>query len=467
MRENRPSGSEGGVAFGPSLPLSGPFVQALSDHCFLASGAVRGHSPAPMKLFATQRCSSLACSMLLLAWGATTAQPAPAPGDWPQWRGPNRDGLSAETGFLQQWPEGGPKLAWSNRQVGVGYAGPALVGDRIYLLGDLADGCYLQALERATGKLLWKTRLADAGGNRSYPGPRATPTIDGDRLITMTQYGDVVCLDLPDGRLRWRKNLLTDLKGVQPMWHFGEAPLVDGDKVLCTPGGPDGTLAALDKQTGQVLWRSVGLTNVPTYVSIVPAEIAGVRQYLQMTVANVFGVDARTGLPLWVAERVGERAIVPTPVYADGQVYVTSGYGVGCHLFAIEKNGPDFAARQVYAARAIASHHGGVVKWGDHVYGHSDAGGWTCQEFKTGKIVWQAKGVGKGSVTYADGRLYCRSEDGPVALVEATPAGYSEKGRFVQPDRSSKKSWPHPVVAGGCLYLRDQDLLLCYDIKAR
>lgn len=403
---------------------------------------------------------------LCLLASAAFGQMSDRIGDWPQWRGLNRDGISRETGFLKSWPEGGPKLAWAIRDVGVGYAGPALVGDRLYLLGDLPDGCHVLALERATGRLVWKSRIGEAGGNSSYPGPRATPTIDGDRLITMNQHGDVVCLDLASGRLLWQKNLERDLAGIKPMWHFAEAPLVDGDLVICTPGGEQGALAALDKKTGQLRWRCKEVTAPAAYPSVIVAEIAGTRQYLQLTVQNVFGVEAKTGALLWNAPRVGQRAIVPTLVYAEQLVYATSGYGVGCHAFRIEKLDGKFSATEVYAAKSIASHHGGVVKVGEHLYGYSDSGGWTCQEFKTGKIIWQDRGVGKGSVTYADGRLYCRCEDGPVALVEATPEGYREKGRFIQPHRSNKKAWPHPVVAGGRLYLRDQEYLLAYEIAA-
>ena len=385
--------------------------------------------------------------------------------DWPQWRGRNRDGISKETGLLKAWPDGGPELKWSTREVGVGYGGPALVGSRLYLIGDLPDGCYVMALERASGQRVWRTRVGPPGGNSSYPGTRATPSIDGDLLITMTQHGDVVCLELPEGRLRWQKNLERDLGGNRPMWHFGESPLVDGDQVICTPGGAQGTLAALDKRTGAVLWRSRGITNPPAYCSVILAECAGVRQYVQLTPQNVFGVEAQSGLPLWSVPREGVRAIVPTPVSAGDFVYVTSGYGLGCNLYRIANSAGGLAATEVHAGKSLVNHHGGVVKLGDQLFGHSDGAGWTCQDFATGKVIWQDRGVGKGSVTYADGHLYCRSEDGPVALVEASPARYRERSRFRQPERSSKKAWPHPVVAGGCLYLRDQEVLLCYDIK--
>jgi outer membrane protein assembly factor BamB len=407
----------------------------------------------------------LVSGLLTLASSPAQAQISTKVGDWPQWRGVHRDGVSAEKGLLNAWPTNGPKLQWSTREVGIGHAGPVLVGDFLYSLGDLADGCYALTLERKTGKVVAKTRVGEAGGHSNYPGPRATPTIDGNLLIAETQHGDVVCVDLAAGKLLWSVNLLKDLNGTRPMWYFGESPLVDVNRVICTPGGPDGTLAALDKMTGKVLWRSAGFTDDCTYASVIPAEVGGVRHYVQMTVKRVAGVEATTGNVLWRADRAGERAIVPTPIFADGCVYVTSGYGVGSHLFKIGKSGDDFTASQVYASKIIANHHGGVIKVGDHLYGHSDTGGWTCQEFKTGKVLWQDRGIGKGSATYADGHLYCRCEDGPIALVEATPAGYREKGRFTQPDRSNKKAWAHPVVGNGQLYIRDQSLLLCYDVK--
>jgi outer membrane protein assembly factor BamB len=405
-----------------------------------------------------------------LSWslvGPSFGQMSARVGDWPQWRGLNRDGVSRETGLLRAWPAGGPKLAWSIRGIGVGYAGPALAGEHLYVLGDLPEGCHVLALDRASGQTVWKSRIGEAGGNNSYPGPRATPTIDGNRLITMNQHGDVVCLELPGGQVLWRKNLERELGAVRPMWHFGEAPLVDGDRVICTPGGGRGSLVALDKQTGEVRWRCQAVTNAAAYCSVIVAEVAGTRQYIQMTPPSVFGVEAVSGALLWNAPRAGARAIVPTPVYAEGLVYVTSGYGVGCNAFRIEKQDDRFAATEVYAGKSIASHHGGVVKVGSSIFGYSDSGGWTGQDFKTGRILWQDRGVGKGSVVCADGLLYCRSEDGPMALVEAVPTGYRETGRFSQPDRSNKKAWPHPVVAGGRLYLRDQDLLLAYDVAER
>jgi outer membrane protein assembly factor BamB len=283
----------------------------------------------------------------------------------------------------------------------------------------------------------------------------------------MSQFGDVVCFDAVTGRERWRQRLTQDFGGEPPGWEYSESPLLDGDRLVVTPGGSRGAVVALNKRDGHVLWQSKQFTDPAHHSSLVAAEIDGVRQYIQLTAQSVAGVDARSGALVWQAKRPGETAVVPTPIYADHHVYVTSGYGVGCNLFEVRKAGERFTARQVYARSEIANHHGGVIKVGDHVYGYSDTGGWVCQEFKSGQTVWKNKGVGKGALAYADGHLYCRSESGKgaVALVVATPEGYVEKGRFDQPDRSGENSWAHPVVAGGRLYLRDQDVLLCYNVK--
>ena len=247
-------------------------------------------------------------------------------------------------------------------------------------------------------------------------------------------------------------------------------PLVDGDRVILIPGGKRGNLAALNKKTGQLIWQSKEFTDSIHYSSPIVAEIGGVRQYVQLTDASVAGIAAADGRLLWRAARKGSTAVIPTPIYYDGNVYVTSGYGAGCNLFKITAADGKFSAVESYSNRIMTNHHGGAVLVGKHLYGFSDNKGWTCQDFETGKALWQEKGkLGKGSIVYADGMFYLRAEDGKgtVALIEATPEGYREKGRFDQPDRSDKNSWPHPVVAGGRLYLRDQDLLLCYDVEAK
>ena len=395
-----------------------------------------------------------------------------ASSEWPQWRGPIRDGLSTETGLLKEWPKDGPPLLWKATGLGAGFSGVSVVGQHIFTMGDQADASHVLALNRDDGKIVWSTKLGKAGapGWGGFAGPRGTPTVDGGLVFALGQYGEVICVNAADGKEVWRKHLTTDFGGPLMEWGFSESPLVDGEQVLFTPGGPKGTVVALNKKTGDLIWQSKDWTDNAHYSSIIIAAIDGVRQYIQLTDKSVAGVAPKDGAVLWKAARKGATAVIPTPIYADGHVYVSSGYGIGCNLFKISKDGDTFKAEQVYANKVMVNHHGGVLKLGEQLYGYSDGKGWTCQNFKSGEAQWQEKEkLGKGSLLYADGRLYCReeAEKGVVALIEATTSGYVEKGRFTPPDRSGKKSWPHPVIVGGKLYLRDQDVLLCYDVKAK
>ncbi len=393
--------------------------------------------------------------------------------DWPQFRGPNRDGVSKETGLLKDWPAGGPPLAWKANGLGKGYSTLAVANGRIFTIGDRDDASFVVALNERDGKPAWTAKLGKPGapGWGGFEGPRAAPSADGNRLIAVGQWGELVCLDSSTGAEKWRKDYKKDFGGTRPDWGFAEGPLIDGDKVVVTPGGRDGAIVALAKDSGSILWRSKGFTDLAHYSSLVPADIGGVRQYIQLTAQSVVSIAAADGNVLWRVSRRGDTAVIPTPIYSDGFVYVTSGYGAGCDLFKIAGSGSTFNATPVYTAnKVMVNHHGGVVKVGDFVYGHSDSKGWTCQDFKTGQAKWQDKEkLGKGSLAYADGRLYLRQEDkaGTVVLIEASPAGYKEHGRFDQPSRSPQNSWSHPVIANGKLYLRDQDLLLCYDIKSK
>lgn len=391
--------------------------------------------------------------------------------DWPQFRGPNREDISTETGLLKQWPSGGPPLAWKATGIGQGYSGVSVVANRVYTMGDGADSSFVFALDAVTGKIVWSAKVGKPGGSDpERVGPRCTPTVDGDLIVALGQWGDLVCLDAATGKERWRHNVESEFGGkMMSGWNYSESPLVDGDKVICTPGGSQGTLAALDNKTGAVLWRTKDWTDKAAYASVIVETIGGVRQYIQLTDASVAGVAAEDGRLLWRAPRRGQVAVVSTPIYADHLVYVSSGYGVGCNAFNVA-TGSGFTATPAYANKVMANHHGGVVKVGDCLYGYSDGKGWTCQNFKTGEAAWQDKEqLGKGSLTCADGMLYLRAEGGKgtVVLIEATPKGWSEQGRFDQPDRSDRFSWPHPVVANGRLYLRDQDVLLCYDVKQK
>ncbi|HXG47674.1 MAG TPA: PQQ-binding-like beta-propeller repeat protein [Methylomirabilota bacterium] len=419
-----------------------------------------------MNSFLLHRLGHLKLRLLIMA-ASTAAGPLFA-ADWPQWRGPDRTGIASETGLLKEWPTNGPPLVWKAIGLGAGYSSVAVVGSRIFTLGDGADAAEVIALSTDDGSLLWRKPLGRPGGGGGYPGPRCTPTVDGDRVYALGQHGDLVCLRVADGREVWRKNLKSDFEGRVGGWGYSESPLVDGDAVICTPGSPKGTLLALNKRTGETLWRSRELTDSADYTSVIVAEIDGVRQYIPLTQASVAGVAAKDGRLLWRAERKGATAVIPTPIYHDHHVFVTSGYGVGCNLFKVSSTNGHFTVEQAYANRDMVNHHGGVVRIGDHLYGYCDRNGWSCLDFKTGRVLWSSKKLGKGAVVAADGHLILRSEGsaGTVALIEATPEGYREKGRFAQPDRSGKNSWPHPVVSGGRLYLRDQDVLLCFNLKA-
>jgi outer membrane protein assembly factor BamB len=288
-------------------------------------------------------------------------------------------------------------------------------------------------------------------------------------LVAVGQWGEMACLETAQGKEFWRKNYAKDLGGTRPKWGFSESPLIDGDKVVITPGGKEGSVVALNKKTGAVIWRSTGFTDAPHYSSLIVAQIGGVRQYVQLTAESVAGIAAADGKLLWRAPRQGRTAVIPTPIYSDGLVYVSSGYGIGCNLFKVAAAaGGKFTAEEVYANKVLGNKHGGVIKVGDFVYGHADDKGWTCQDFKTGEAKWQNNKLGKGSLIYADGCFYLRAEDkGTIVLIEASPEGFKEHGRFEQPDRSNKKAWPYPVIAAGKLYLRDMDKLFCYDVKAK
>jgi outer membrane protein assembly factor BamB len=389
--------------------------------------------------------------------------------DWPGWRGPNRDDLCTETGLLKDWPKEGPPLVWKATGLGEGYSTVAIAGEHIFTLGQRGPSSFVIALKVADGSAVWNVKLGQSGAPGDYAGPRNAPTVDGERLFALGHYGDLACFDTATGAERWRKSLTKDFGGTMPGWGYAEGPLVDGNKVVVTPGGSQGAIVALDKTSGAVLWRTKDFTDHAHYSSLVPAEIGGVRQYIQLTAQSVVGVQASDGKVLWRASRRGNVAVIPTPICHDGYVYVTSGYGVGDNLFQISAASGKFSAKEVYANKVMVNHHGGVILVGDYLYGYSDGKGWTCQDFKTGQAKWQTKEkLGKGCLTYADGHLYLRQEDGPgtIVLIEASPNGFKEHGRFNPLFRSDKNSWTHPVISGGKLYIRDQDVLLCYDVKA-
>ena len=396
-------------------------------------------------------------------------------GDWPQWRGPDRTDVSKETGLLKSWPKDGPKLLWTCSDGGLGYAGPAIVGDRLYTMGAKDESEFVYALDVSSGKEVWACELGKLFQNGWGNGPRGTPTIDGKNLYALGGQGELCCVEIATGKKLWHSNLEKDLGGkMMSGWGRTESLLVDGDVVVCTPGGSKGTIAALDKNSGKVVWRSSKLTDAAAYSSLIIAEADGVKQYVTLTGNAVVGVSAKDGTLLWRHPKAEYRtAVIPTAIYHDGHVYATTGYGAGCDLLKLSTDSGGTKAEKIYSNKKMVNHHGGVVLVGENLFGYSDnERGWVCQNFKSGEIVWkEGRKLGKGSVTFADGRLYCYSEgDGTVALIEASGSGWKEQGRFKIPQQTTKRSqrgkiWTHPVVANGKLYLRDQDLIFCFDIK--
>jgi outer membrane protein assembly factor BamB len=399
--------------------------------------------------------------------------------DWPQWRGPQRNGISPETGLLKEWPQQGPKLLWQLNDIGDGYATPAVVGNRIFLLSNRGlENEFVQALSVQEGKPLWTTRLGNVGNpdmQPSYPKARSTPAVDGDRLYALGSDGDLVCLEAATGKVLWRKSLRADFGGQPGTWAYAESPLIDGDVLVVTPGGKEATIVALNKKTGDVIWKSaVPGGDRAAYASAIVAEAAGRKQYMQFLDQGVVGVDARTGRFLWRYDQTSKGpANIASPVARDGYVYSTNARRFGAALVQLHASGEGVGAEQVYFERDLPNTLGGQVLVGRYIYGTNPKGP-ACAEFTTGKLQWQHDGLGPGAVLYADGHLYFHGENGDMLLVEATPAAYREKGRFTlpgQPKRASpggtrnEQAWAYPVLADGRLYVRDLSSLWCYDVR--
>lgn len=399
--------------------------------------------------------------------------------DWPAWRGPDRNGLSADTGLLKQWPTAGPQLAFRADGLGNGFSSLAIAGSRILTMGDRGADQFVIALHGEDGKQLWATKVGGAWEDE-YAGPRSTPTVDGDRVYVLTTDGDLVCLDLASGKEKWRKSISRDYRGgMMSGWRFAESPLVDGDRVVFTPGAPKALLAAVDKLTGRELWRSATPDfgsrgkDGAAYSSVVVSNAGGVKQYVQLTGRGLVGVRASDGWVLWSYNRIAnDVANIPTPIVKDDYVFAATGYSTGSALLKLSKNGEKFDIQEVYflGPNVFQNHHGGMVLVGDYLYagqGHN-RGFPICIEFLTGKVKWggdiRNAGSGSAAVTYADGHVYFRYQNGIMMLVEATPEGYKEKGSFEIPARRTY-SWSHPVVTNGRLYLREQGALLVYKLR--
>jgi outer membrane protein assembly factor BamB len=381
--------------------------------------------------------------------------------NWPQWRGPNRDGVSKETGLLKQWPENGPPLVWKASGAGRGYSSFAVANGRLYTMGLRGDREVLVAFDIANGKEAWATPHGGAFRNDQGDGPRGTPTVDGDRVYALGGNGDLSAIDAKTGKLIWSKNVLKEVGGSNITWGISESPLVLGNKVLVNAGANNASIVALNKENGAVIWKSQ--SDEAGYSSAIPLQVNGGTQVVFFTGARAVGLDVNDGKLLWEYRKPSNRtANVATPIARGNRVFISSDYGTGGGVVEIK---PDNTAQEIYFTKDMRNHHSSSILVGDYLYGFSSAI-LTAMKFDTGEIAWRDRSVGKGSLVFADGHLYAFSENGVVGLIEATPEGYREKGRF-KIQQESLPTWAHPVVAGGRLYLRDQDTIYAYEVKQK
>jgi outer membrane protein assembly factor BamB len=380
--------------------------------------------------------------------------------DWPQWRGVSRDGISPETGLLKSWPAEGPKLVWKTTGLGEGFSAFSVLKGRLYTQGQRGDQEYVMAYDVSNGKKIWEVAAGAPFRERRGHGPRGTPTTDGNRLFALSADGTLMCLDIADGKKIWGYNMVEKFKGDVPHWGISESPLVDGNKLIVTPGGSDGGVVALNKATGEPIWRSQ--KDAAAYSSPIIVNYGKVRQYVVFTANAALGLNASTGELLWRYEKVVNRtANIATPIYHDGHIFVSSDYGTGCALLRLDP--ATGKASEVYFNQDMKNHYSSSVLVGKHLYGFSSQI-LTAMDLMTGQVAWRDRSVGKGSVTYADGKLYVYSEQGKVALVEATPEAYKQISTFSIPP-GSFNTWTPPVIANGRMYLREQDNLYSFDIK--
>jgi outer membrane protein assembly factor BamB len=398
-------------------------------------------------------------SAILLCFLIVSAAPRAA--DWPQWRGPNRDGISSETGLLAAWPPAGPRLVWRATGLGEGYASIAVARGRLYTQGQRGSQQFVMAFDVKTGGKLWETPTSARSFRESRGnGPRGTPTIDGDRLYAMAADGTLASLDAATGKVIWSQNVVQKYRGAMIEWAFSESPLVDGDRLIVMPGGPGASLVSLNKLDGTLQWKAGN--DQAGYSSTVLTEVEGVRQVVALSGESAFGVRVDNGQVLWRYDRVSNStANIATPIVHDGHVFLSTDYGTGGALLRLGARG----ASEVYFTREMMNHYSTSVLVGDVLYGFSNSI-LTAMRFRTGQVLWRHRSVGKGSLVFADKFLYVLSEEGVLGLVEARPDQYREVSRFEIPS-GQFPTWAPPTVADGRLYVREQDRLMCFDIGAR
>jgi len=406
---------------------------------------------------------ALVLSVLLSSVAPACGQ---SPSFWPQFHGPNRDNKSTETDLVERWPENGPALLWTAQGIGHGYASVSIAEGLIYTAGNIDDDTVISALD-LDGRIRWQAANGKAW-THPKPGARGTPTLDGRRLYHESPYGDVVCLDARSGRKIWGLNILEKFRSQNIQWALAESLLIDGDRVICCPGGPETAVVALDKFNGMTRWKSPSAGDLAGYGSPALAEYRGLRMILTMTSRAVIAVNADNGDLLWRYEYITPfDETIFTPIYHDGHVFVTT-RTVGATMLKLRVDGDTARVDKVWRTKDLDNQHSGVVLVDGYLYGAchtSNHAGWVCLDWKTGRKMYADRGVGRGSLTYADGMFYTMSERGTVALVPADPAGHRIVSQFRIPAGGEGPTWAHPVVCGGRLYIRHSDVLYAYDVR--
>lgn len=401
----------------------------------------------------------------LLAAASSALSQVAAPAEWFQWRGPDRDGISQETGLLQDWPKAGPTQVWRATGAGSGYSSFSSAGGRLYTLGARAGNEYVMAFDRATGQKVWEYLNGRRYENDRGDGPRSTPTVDGDRLYVLGGSGDLTCLEHATGKKVWSINLIQKFGGRNPYWGYSESPLIVGDRLLVNAGGPRASIVAIAKADGATLWQNHA--DEAGYSSPMLMRTGSLNQVIFFTGSRTLAVDSRDGRLLWSYNKVANgTANIATPIVRGTRVFLSSDYGTGAALLDVRAAGNLASASEVYFTRDMRNHHASSVLIDDHVYGFSSSI-LTALKFDTGTTAWRDRSIGKGSLAFADKRLYLYSENGIVGLAEASPTGYREHGRFTLAQQSGLPTWSHPIVSGGLLIIRDQDNVYAYNVRAK
>jgi len=389
---------------------------------------------------------------------------SPEPG-WPQWRGPRRDGISDEKKLIQSWPRGGPELLWKVEGLGTGWSSPIVVGSRLYITGDVGDDLVIFAFD-LDGNQLWRTKNGRAWKG-PYPGSRASCVFSGGRLYNMNAHGRVACLDAASGKEIWNTNILERFEAENITWALSECMLVDGPRLIVTPGGKKALMAALDKRDGRTLWTTKPVGDERTsHCSPILFRHAGRRVIANCSAEHGFGVDADTGRLLWTVPLKNQYGTnISTPIYGDGIIYYVTPYAEHGRAYRLNAQSGGITAQHMWTCELDTVTGAGVLVDGTFFSaGYRKSKWWFGLDWQTGRTKYESKEFTTGAAIHADGRLYCLDERGNVALLD--PDGLKIAGRFRLPvERIRRDAWAHPVLYDSRLYLRYHDTLWCHDVR--